>query len=139
MGTDGHIGHRMLLSVTLCFSANNTLKNDFCALFLAVFVTHIQMLRPHPFEDDQHPLWDVTFPYSSRAASTGISHARAHTRSSRVAHRRSSALGPSLLPMSGSQPSPNRTTSRLPAMEGTALLLIPDLGRHPALTRPLAG
>ena len=39
--------------------------------------------------------------------------------------------------MSGSQPSPDRTTSRLPAMEGTALLN-PDLGRHPALTRPLA-
>ena len=42
MGYDGHIEHRMLLSVTLCFSTNNTLKNDFFALFLAVFVTYIQ-------------------------------------------------------------------------------------------------
>ena len=45
MGTDGHIGHRMLLSVTLCFGpliTNNTLKNDFFALFLVFFVTYIE-------------------------------------------------------------------------------------------------
>ena len=43
MGTDGHIGHRILLSITLCFGPVIIhSKNDFFALFLAFFVTYIQ-------------------------------------------------------------------------------------------------
>ena len=58
-------------------------------------------------DHDAHPPSDVTFPCSARAASTGSSRARAHKGSHAA---RSSALGLSLLPMSGFQPSPSRAT-----------------------------
>ena len=80
--------HRILLSVTLCLCpiithAKTISSPSFCIL------CHVHLLLgQHTFNDDQHPLWDVTFPCSSRAASTGNSHVRAHT-GARVAHRHS--------------------------------------------------
>ena len=104
-------------NASLCHSQLRSTNNTHTKRFLrplSCILCHIHLpIRPLFFKDDQHPLWEVTFPYSSRAASTGnwqLACARAHHRRARC----SSALGPSLLPMSGSQPSPSRATCRLP-------------------------
>ena len=126
MGWDGH---RMLLSVTLGFGPITTHTKTISSPSFC-------FPSPHSIvtccDHDAHPPSDVTFPCGVRELPPlhwHLARARAH----RLA-RCSSALGPSLLPMSGSQPSPNRTTSRLPAMEGTALLnprSWPPSGTHP--------
>ena len=84
--------HRMHLSVTLLLLHNSNIKNDCFALFLVFFATDTccfanthSMMTPIP-----NPLSDVTFLYSSRAASTGALAARARVhRGSRAAHRHS--------------------------------------------------
>ena len=140
MAGSGWDGCQGTPNASLCHSqlrsTNSTNKNDFFAHFLVFFVTYTCPFARFCFKDDQHPPWEVTFPCSSRAASTGNSHARART-SAHVAHRHiGTRPQPPAHERVPTQPQPCHF--KAPAMEVTALLN-PDLGRHPALTRPLAG
>jgi len=81
--------HRMLLSVTLLLLLyNNNIKTISSPSFLySSPQTHL-LLRQLTFNDDPHPLSDVTFLCSARAASTGNSRVRAH-KGAHAAHRQS--------------------------------------------------